>query len=248
MTDLKIKDVAELLSVSETTVRRWLADRKIPAYKINRQYRFSRTEIEDWVMNQKLGGEETLSPFNTQTELKETTNLPINARPRVGGPRQFSLYRALNNGGVYSGVPGKSKEEVIRNTTELLANPLGVDPTVLSELLVDRERLMPTGLNNGIGMPHARDFLLDSHRDIVVLVFPEEPIKDYGSLDGKPVHSLFFLFATEDKIHLHLLAKIAHLVAEEKARDFLQSKPENRDVLNFIRSWESQIKGSNDTQ
>ena len=29
--DLKIKDVAELLNVSETTVRRWLKDGKIPA-------------------------------------------------------------------------------------------------------------------------------------------------------------------------------------------------------------------------
>ena len=53
--DLKIKDVAKLLSVSETTIRRWLAEGKIPAYRLHRQYRFSRMEIEDWVMHQKLG-------------------------------------------------------------------------------------------------------------------------------------------------------------------------------------------------
>ena len=53
--DLKIKDVADLLNVSETTIRRWLAEGKIPAYRINHQYRFSRYEIQDWVMSHKLG-------------------------------------------------------------------------------------------------------------------------------------------------------------------------------------------------
>ena len=53
--DLKIKDVADLLNVSETTIRRWLSDGKIPAYRINHQYRFNRIEIEDWVMKHKIG-------------------------------------------------------------------------------------------------------------------------------------------------------------------------------------------------
>ena len=61
--DLKIKEVAELLNVSETTIRRWLADGKIPAYKINHQYRFNRAEIEHWVLGQKLGVNMGSSPF-----------------------------------------------------------------------------------------------------------------------------------------------------------------------------------------
>lgn len=56
--DLKIKDVAELLSVSETTIRRWLIGGKIPAYRLNHQYRFSRIEIENWMMSCKLDLEE----------------------------------------------------------------------------------------------------------------------------------------------------------------------------------------------
>mgnify|MGYP003330610149 CR=1 FL=1 len=49
--DLKIKDVAELLNVSETTIRRWLVGGQIPAYRLNHQYRFSRLEIENWMKN-----------------------------------------------------------------------------------------------------------------------------------------------------------------------------------------------------
>src|SRR5271169_4397923 len=99
--DLKIKDVAELLNVSETTIRRWLTDGKIPAYRMNHQYRFSRIEIENWMMSCKLApagpfAEEQIYPSNL--EEKETS--------QRGGMQQFSLFRAINNGGVLTEVPG----------------------------------------------------------------------------------------------------------------------------------------------
>lgn len=240
--DLKIRDVADLLNVSETTIRRWLSDGKIPAYRINRQYRFSRTEIEDWVLSQKLGTNDAVSPFSTATVVAPAS-AAADHRPRASGNRQFSLYRALHNGGVYVDIPGSTKEEVIKNTTKKLATSLDLDAEVLSDLLLDREKLMPTGLSNGVGMPHARDFLLDSHKDVVVLAFPKEPI-DYGALDGKAVHSLFFLFASQDKTHLHLLAKIAHLASQEDAQKLLKSKPDQKTILNYIKEWEGNIQRS----
>src|SRR5438067_2544413 len=101
--DLKIKEVAELLNVSETTIRRWLSDGKIPAYKINHQYRFNRSEIEHWVLGQKLGVDLGASPFDgVQPKEKEKTI--------KGGSFQFGLYRALHKGGVLHDIPGKTKE------------------------------------------------------------------------------------------------------------------------------------------
>ena len=55
--DLKLKDVTELLNVSETTIKRWISDGKIPYYRLNNQYRFSRSEIENWVLSCKQGGD-----------------------------------------------------------------------------------------------------------------------------------------------------------------------------------------------
>jgi nitrogen PTS system EIIA component len=107
--DLKIKDVAELLNVSETTIRRWLSDGKIPAYRINHQYRFSRFEIENWVMGQRLGKNHTgVSPFSAPT--KNSQDLE-EGNAALGGSKQFSLYRAIHKGGVIHRVPGNTKEE-----------------------------------------------------------------------------------------------------------------------------------------
>jgi len=107
-------------------------------------------------------------------------------------------------------------------------------------LLLDRENLMPTALNNCIAVPHTRDSLLPGHQDVVVVVFLDEPL-EYGALDGQPVHTLFFLFACEDKRHLHLLAKIAHLSSQPQVREFFLKRPSKKQLLEFIKEWESQI-------
>lgn len=224
--DLKIKDVAELLNVSETTIRRWLSEGKIPSYKIGGQYRFSRGEIQNWVVSR-------------EPEKGEAVEESVAASSQ-GGSRQFSLYRAIHKGGVYHNVPGKTKESVIRNAMAQISQGLNLDAEVLSDLLMDRENLQPTALNNGIGVPHTRDFLLRSHEDAVAVVFPENLV-DYGALDGKPVHTLFFLFACEDKRHLHLLAKIAHLCNQETALQLLTRKPSKDDLLAHIKGWEATI-------
>ncbi len=52
--DLKIKDISELLQVSEKTVYRWIMGSKIPAYRINHQYRFDKTEINEWILKNKI--------------------------------------------------------------------------------------------------------------------------------------------------------------------------------------------------
>jgi nitrogen PTS system EIIA component len=237
--DLKIKDVAELLSVSETTIRRWLLDGKIPAYKLNRQYRFSKIEIENWMMKQKMHPEEV--SFH-QGSSKEEQIFPLKKESSpLPGNQQYSLYRAVNRGGVHFDVPGKDKESVISNAMEKIAPILRLDPEVLSELLIDRERLMPTAFNNGVAVPHARECLQRTPFDLVAVVFPKTPI-EYGALDEKPVDVLFFLFATGDKIHLHLLSKLAHLSSNQAALDFFRTHPEKSKLLEYVRQWEGELR------
>ena len=229
--DLKIKDVAEILNVSATTIRRWLYEGKIPAYRIHGHYRFSRIEIESWVLNQKPAEDNSFLPDKEEETLHK------------GGSKQFSLFRALNKGSVFHKVPGSTKEEIIRKSTKMLSEKLNLDADVVAELLLDREKLQPTALNNGIAAPHTRDFLLSSHHDVVAFVFPEKEII-YGALDGKPVHSLIFLFASDDRKHLQLLAKIAHLSSQDEAIRFFKTAPNKETLLEYVKNWESSIPTS----
>lgn len=225
--DLTIKDVADLLNVSQPTIEQWVADGTIPCYRIADSYRFSRIEIEDWVLRKQSGD----SPFNKNDDIAI----------EGGGSQQFSLYRAIHKGGVLHEVPGGTKDEVIRNAMKIIAKDLNYDADVLAEMLIDRENLQPTALGRGIGLPHTRDSFVNAKHDRVIVAFPEHPLEDYGALDGEPVHTLFFLFATNDKRHLHLLAKIAHLSNQEKTLDLLKAKPNKLNLLDYIKEWEGTI-------
>ena len=157
------------------------------------------------------------------------------------GSKQFSLYRAINKGGVLNNISGNSKEDIIRATMKHVAADLNLDADVISDLLIDREQLQSTALGSGIAIPHTRDFLLSNHFDVVTVVLLKKPI-EYGALDGKPIHTLFFLFASDDKKHLHLLAKIAHLSSQPGIHALLQSHPSRDVLLEYVKEWEGGIQ------
>ena len=46
---LMIKDVAEYLKVTERTIYRLAAAKKIPAFKVGGSWRFSRADIDTWI-------------------------------------------------------------------------------------------------------------------------------------------------------------------------------------------------------
>jgi excisionase family DNA binding protein len=49
---LTLKEVANYLKVAERTIYRLVADRKIPAFKVGRSWRFRLSEIDAWIKTQ----------------------------------------------------------------------------------------------------------------------------------------------------------------------------------------------------
>lgn len=222
--DLEVKDVAALLSVSEETVEKWVTRDEIPSYRMQEKIRFSRVEIENWMLRRQQAGKSLFEEEDVQS----------------GGRKQFALYRSLNRGGVLSHILGKTKQEVIRSSLRAIAPTAGFDAESMGELFLEREELMPTALGNGVAVPHTRDFLIEP-TDLITIVYPETPL-DYGSLDGEKVHTLFFLFAASDKMHLYLLSKISYFVVNPEALALLKRKASREELLPFIKQWEGAMR------
>lgn len=225
--DLRKKDIADLLSVSMQTIDQLLAEGTLPTYTLEGEQRFNRQEIEQWMLKMMQEHKDCL-PFG-----------------EAGGGtspwQQFCLYRAIHKGEVLKDIEESDKETIIRSVMEKTAARLGVDAESVSELLLERERLMPTALNGGVAVPHTRELLLGGLFDAVVVVFLKNPV-DWGALDGNPVHTLFFLFACDDKRHLNLLAKIAHYVSSGAARQGLLPHTTKVELLENIKEWEQSIR------
>src|SRR5262249_8678832 len=117
--DLELEEVAGLLNVPETVLLKWVSEGKVPSYNINGAYRFNRQEVEAWVMTEKVCAHDD--------EEQES------ARPSSGSLR-FNLFRALNNGDVFTDIDADSKQAAIHSTMKRLAPFLKLDADVLFEL------------------------------------------------------------------------------------------------------------------
>lgn len=71
---ITIKQVAEYLKVTERTIYRLAAAKKIPAFKVGGTWRFSRAEIDSWIKQQSSEtldmGDENGNPPQGQSNKK----------------------------------------------------------------------------------------------------------------------------------------------------------------------------------
>jgi len=50
---ISIEDAAIFLNIKPVTLRKWIKEKNIPAHKIGKQWKFKRSELEEWVRSGK---------------------------------------------------------------------------------------------------------------------------------------------------------------------------------------------------
>ncbi len=222
--DLKIKDIIDLLQVSEKTVYRWIKEKKIPCYRINHQYRFSRSEINEWILDSRI-------------ELSsKLLNLSIANRPT-------KFTKLIQNGGIYYDIPGDTVREVLHYAIAGIQTPPHISREEIIAALLDREEMMSTAIGRGIAIPHPRNSIITTMEDASVsLCFLKNPV-DFGALDGHPVHSLFVLLSPSPRRHLEVLSKISYLCQLEDFLQLLQTRASAAEIINFIQERELAWQG-----
>ncbi len=201
--NLTVRDIGQLLNVSEKTVYRWLKQGTIPAYRIHDQYRFNRAEILEWATSRRI----ILSPkaFDEETA-------------QGAPPEAVSLAKSLRDGGIHYRVSGKDKTAVLKHLVQILPLPEGTDRALLAEMLLARENLGSTAVGNGIAIPHPRfPVILPPSADTLSLCFLDHPV-DFGALDGQPVAILFVLVSSTVRNHLRLLSRLAFALQSAAVR------------------------------
>lgn len=224
---LTVKDVANLLSVTEKTIYRWLKKDTLPAYRVNNHYRFNRAELLEWATSRQI---------NVSTDIFQES-----------GGEKISLHalsEALSLGGIYYRVEGKDKEAVLRNVVGLMRLPPEVDRDFLLQVLLAREAMASTAIGNGVAIPHVRNpIVLHVMEPVVCLSFLENPI-DFSSLDGKPVNCLFTLVCPTVKAHLHLLSRLAFMLRDQDLGQVLRRQGNREEILSGIARVESRLQQS----
>lgn len=106
-----------------------------------------------------------------------------------------------------------SKKRLFQEIGDIAAQAYGLDPAEAVDGLQDRESLGPTGVGNGIALPHAR---IDGLDRIVGVFLRLERQLDFGAVDRQPVDLVFALFAPRDSgvNHLKALALVSRTMRD----------------------------------
>ena len=118
-------------------------------------------------------------------------------------------------------LPGNTKEEVLDNIIELAAHsPNMKDKEKVRAAILERERIMSTGVGRGVAVPHGKcDGVSDT---VTAFAVTDKPV-DFKSLDGQPVQLMFLLVGRENSVgaHLKLLSRISRLMSSDGFRNKL---------------------------
>lgn len=214
--DLKLKEVAELLKVSEKTIYRWIKDGSIPFYRINHQYRFRTDDINQWAINKKY----------------ELTDLEFDE----GHSEPVCILKSLSNGGIYYHLSGKNMQEALTNAVAFINLPKGLDKGTLLPHLLNREKMASTAVGGGIALPHPRNpIVADPASESLSVCFLDTPF-ECQALDNMPVHTLIIILSATQTRHLQTLAKISYLCRQEQFADLLQKCALREEITSYIKA------------
>ncbi|HSW62765.1 MAG TPA: PTS sugar transporter subunit IIA [Dissulfurispiraceae bacterium] len=193
---LSVKDIAEILKVSEKTIYRMVQNETIPCFRVGGQWRFDRTEITSWLHDTRI----------------YRKAMPTN---RVEDEESISIAEFLRRGGIFREVPGGTREAALRACLQRIAqNIQPLDEPRLLGAILERETLCSTAVGHGIAIPHPASFGKFNDSSHIALCRLLHPIP-FGAVDNEPVDTFFFIFPKSERRFLRIQAKLLGLLRDK---------------------------------
>ena len=129
----------------------------------------------------------------------------------------------------------KTKKDALLALADCLGSAAEVkDRDALIQAIFYREELMSTGIGMGIGVPHVR--LASITRPVMSAGFCRNPLTDYQSLDGIPIHLIFMIAAGQNQHaeYLRLLSSLSLKLKNEELRNSLISAPDTQTFYQIL--------------
>ena len=187
---LTMHELAKYLHLDEATVSKLVSSGKIPALQVDRQWRFKRPAIDQWIADQLVGDDESFVDVPDGMKLPLEDLLPdqaiipnLRANSPIGVIEELAA-RAYTNGWL-------------------------ADKPWFVGAVVERESLASTAMEGGVAFLHTR--AKDKGkiaRPFVVVGRSWEGIP-FGAPDGAPTFLFFLLGLKYDRLHLPILGRLA---------------------------------------
>ncbi len=108
----------------------------------------------------------------------------------------------------------RTKREALEQMCAAAADAIGNSPERFQRLLLDRERVVPSGWENGLAVPHAR---VDGLPQPLVVVGKTETGIDFDARDGKPARLIILILTGDNQSQHDLLYDAGELFSRREA-------------------------------
>jgi mannitol/fructose-specific phosphotransferase system IIA component (Ntr-type) len=159
----------------------------------------------------------------------------------------MKLSKNIKKDSIILSVNAEAKEEAITLLVDKLCDAHDMDASdreIILEAVLEREKVMSTGIGFGVGVPHGTS---PSVEQILVSFGKSDSPILYSEMDHQKV-DLFFLVVIPQgmvKGHLEILRKIAKLTNQKAFREDLRECESAEEVLETIDQAEREIEGHN---
>ena len=126
-----------------------------------------------------------------------------------------------------------SKKRLFHDLGELAESSYGLNASSVIDALVERESLGPTGVGQGIALPHAR--LPEADRVVGLFLRIEKPL-DFDAVDRQPVDLVFALLAPENAgvDHLKALALVSRTLRDSSVCAKLRANTDTNTLYTIL--------------
>ena len=148
----------------------------------------------------------------------------------------MKMYEILTKKAIRTKLKSANKKQLLQDIANIASEHVGIPYMNIAKSLQQREILGPTGIGNGVAIPHVK--IKDLTRIYGFFSSLERPI-DFESADKQPVDLIFTLLAPENDSgteHLKALAMVSRMFSDKDIRSKLRSSENTESLFAILTS------------
>jgi len=228
-----LNEAAIYLHLARTDLETMVQRREIPVEAQGNRLVFRKKDIDTWASQRILGlSHKRLATYHKQTSA-QTRDLSNHALIVATLVRPEAIEPALTS---------KTKSSVLRDIVALADRAsLVCNPRDFLQSLVERERLCSTALADGIALLHPRNhdpyMVATSFISIGRAIHPVP----FGAPDGNRTDLFFLIGCQDDRLHLHVLARLCMMSKQTKVLLQLRAAESAKAMVAILRQAEEDV-------